>query len=93
MDEFYELNGILFVWHSEKVRANRAKHEVSFEQAAEAFFRVIDASADDQAREAIIGMDARWNLLYVVHLLMEDDRVRIVSARRATPHERQRYED
>ena len=97
MAELYELNGIVFVWNTDKARANRSKHAVTFEQAAEAFFdpffRVVDASAGEEARNAIIGMDVRWNLLYVVHLEIEDDRVRVVAARRATPHERRIYED
>ena len=97
MDELYELNGIVFVWNTDKARANRSKHGVTFEQAAEAFFdpflRVVDASDEEEARDAIIGMDARWNLLYVVHLVVNDDRVRIVSARQATPHDRRLYEN
>ena len=97
MDELYELDGITFVWDVKKARSNYSKHKVTFEQAAEAFFdpflRVIDASATEEARDAIIGMDAWWNLLYVVHLEVEDDRLRIVSARRATLHDRRLYED
>jgi len=37
-------------------------------------------------------MDEDWNLLYVVHLEIEDDRFRIISARRATIPERRIYE-
>lgn len=85
------------MWDVKKARSNHSKHKVAFEQAAEAFFdpflRVIDASANEEARDAIIGMDAWWNLLYVVHLEVEDDRLRIVSARRATSHDRRLYED
>jgi hypothetical protein len=36
----------------------------------------------NEARDAIIGMDRRWNLLYVVHIEFDDDDViRIISAR------------
>ncbi len=63
MDELYELNGIVFVWNTDKARSNRSKHAVTFEQAAEAFFdpffRVVDAGAGEEARNAIIGMDVR----------------------------------
>ena len=96
MDEHYELNGIVFVWDSDKARSNRSKHRVTFEQAAEAFFdpflRLVDASPDDEARDAVIGMDEGWNLLLVVHLLVEEERFRIISARRATTSERRTYE-
>lgn len=96
MDERYELNGISFVWAADKARSNLSKHRVSFEQAAEAFFdpflRVVDASPEEEAREAVIGMDERWNLFFVVHVELEGERFRIISARRATSGERTIYE-
>ena len=68
-----------------------------FEQAAEAFFdpflQVVDAGAEEEARDAIIGMVESWNLLFVVHLEFENDQIRIISARKVTRNERQRYED
>ena len=97
MDEIFELKGISFVWDSAKVQKNLLKHGVSFEQAVEVFFdpflRVIDASPDDEIRDAVIGMDEHWNLLYVVHIAFETDKIRIISARKATLGERQRYEN
>jgi uncharacterized DUF497 family protein len=54
---------------------------------------VDDASRGTEARDAVIGMDRRWNLLFVVHIQLEDDRLRIISARRATRAERALYED
>lgn len=97
MDEYFKLNGISFVWDQAKARKNHAKHGIAFEQAVEAFFnpflRGVDASPDDETRNAIIGMDIHWNLLFVVHVDIETDRIRIVSARSATRTERQFYED
>jgi uncharacterized DUF497 family protein len=97
MDEYFELNGIRFVWNREKARRNLAKHGVAFEQAAEAFFdpfiRVIDASPEEGARDAVIGMDKRWNLFFVVHIVLEEDQIRIISACKATRTERRYYED
>ncbi len=96
MDVRFELNGISFVWDAVKARSNASKHRVSFEQAAEAFFdpflRVVDASPDEEARDAVIGMDERWNLLFVVHVEIEGEHFRIISARRATTRERRIYE-
>ena len=70
MDEHVVLNGISFVWDQAKARANLKKHGIAFEQAAEVFFdpflRVLDARSKTQARATIIGMDCRWNLLFVV---------------------------
>ena len=97
MDEQFELNGISFVWSQTKAQENLRKHGVAFEQVAEAFFdpflRVVDASSDDEARDAIIGMDERWNLLFVVHIAFEDESVRLISARKATRNERRMYEN
>ena len=97
MDIRCELNGIMFVWDELKARKNLVKHEIKFEQAIEAFFdpffRVIDASPEAESRDAVIGMDTNWNLLYVVHIGIEDDCLRIISARKATRSERQYYED
>lgn len=95
---FFVLNGITFVWNDKKARINASKHRgITFPQAAEAFFDpfliVVDASRNDEARDAVIGMDTRWNLLYVVHIEREDDMIRIISARRATRQEREDYED
>ncbi|MEQ9549276.1 MAG: BrnT family toxin [Coleofasciculus sp. G3-WIS-01] len=98
MDVYFILNGITFVWNEQKARQNLAKHEgVTFQQAAEAFFDpflvVVDASRNDEARDAVIGLDKRWNLLYVVHIERDDDMIRIISARKATRKERDYYEN
>lgn len=97
MDRWLQLQGINFVWDEQKARANLKKHGVSFEQAAEAFFdpflRLVDASTEGEGRDAIIGMDSLWILLYVVHVAFEEDHIRIISARRATAPERKSYED
>ncbi len=96
MDEFFELHGITFVWDREKARKSLVKHGVTFQQAAEVFLdpfiRMVDASSEDEARDAIIGMDTHWNLLFVVHLILEEDRVRVISARRADRNQRRFYE-
>lgn len=41
----------------------------------------------------LIGLDARWNLLYVVHIEREENMIRIISARKATRQERSEYEN
>jgi uncharacterized protein len=98
MDVRFELNGVSFVWDEAKARRNLAKHSgIGFPQAAQAFFdpflKVVDAERNQEARDAIIGMDLIGALLFVVHLVVEDDHIRIISARRATGAERTIYED
>ncbi len=90
-------NGVTFVWNDEKAQINLQKHDsVTFQQATEAFFDpllvVVDASRNDEARDAVIGLDRRWNLLYVVYIERENDIIRIISARKATRKEREYYE-
>ena len=98
MDVYFVLNGITFAWNDEKARSNPGKHDgITFQQAAEAFFDpflvVIDASRNDESRDAVIGMDNRSNLLYVVHIELEEAVIRIISARKPTRQEREEYED
>lgn len=98
MDTYFVLNGITFVWNQEKARTNVIKHNgITFEQAAEVFFDpflvVIDASRNQELRDVVVGMDQRWNLLFVVHIESNDEMIRIISARKATPSERKYYEN
>jgi uncharacterized DUF497 family protein len=97
MDVRYELNGDLFVWDAKKAEANWRKHGVRFEEAATVFsdplFILVDASRNDEARDAAIGFDSTGRLLYVVHIEVRESYVRIISARRAEPEEEHRYAD
>jgi len=97
MDEQFELHKIKFVWDRRKLKTNLAKHGISFEQAAEAFFdpfiKIVDASRNQEIRDAIIGMDKQWNLLFVVHIAFENDQIRLISARKVTHSEKSFYEN
>jgi uncharacterized DUF497 family protein len=97
MDIEYELRGIRFQWNADKAKENIEKHGVSFEQAAQIFFdpflRYEDASFDEEQRDAAIGCDFDFRVLFVVHMLIEDEFIRIISARKADPAERKCYED
>jgi uncharacterized DUF497 family protein len=80
-----------------KAAADIAKHGIRFEAACDIFLdplvRSADASIDEESREAAIGMTEDWKLLFVVHLIREDDWIRIISARPATAKERKFYEE
>ena len=95
MDVQFECNGDSFVWNSEKALANWRKHGVRFEEAAtvfaDPFFVLVDASRNDDARDAAIGFGSSGRLLYVVHIELEGICIRIISARRAEPHEESVY--
>ena len=101
MDVCFVLNGIKFVWNEEKARINPVNHDgVTFQQDTEAFFDpflvVVDGSHNDEERDAVIGLDKRWNLLYVVYVVYverENDLIRIISARKVTRKEDECYEN
>lgn len=97
MDTHFQLHGINFVWNTEKASKNLHLHDsISFQQAAEVFFdpfiKIVDASRHGEERDAVIGMDQHWNLLFVVHIAFENDTIRLISARKATREERRYYE-
>ena len=81
-----------------KAEANLAKHEVSFEEAmtvfADPLARIFpdEGHSVDELREIIIGHSAGHELI-LVNFTGIDDRVRILSARKATRRERKDYEE
>jgi uncharacterized DUF497 family protein len=96
MDARFELNGVTFIWASAKALRNQHKHGVCFEQAAEVFFdpflRLVDADRNQEPRDAVIGFDEEGRLLFVVHLIIEGECIRVISDRKATSAERQTYD-
>lgn len=89
---------LTFTWDSEKAEANLRKHGVSFEEAATVFGDPLSLTIPnpehsvDEPRFLVVGYSFRQNLLVVAHSEI-DDTIRIISARRATTHERQDYEE
>ncbi len=84
-----------FQWDSVKAAANYAKHGVSFARARLVFSDAFgvdeydDRSHYGEDRFARIGM-VEGTLLFVFYT-ERDDRIRIISARRATKHEQDDY--
>lgn len=97
VDVFFQYRGQDFVWDGQKALRNRTKHGVSFETACEVFFDPLsadeDASTPSEERQAVIGMALDRRTLYVVHVIQEGMRIRIISARVATRREMETYED
>jgi hypothetical protein len=55
--------------------------------------RLKDTGDPDGVTQAIIGETLDEHLLYVVHIIRNDEVIRIVSARPVTSHERREYEE
>lgn len=96
MDVIFLRHEQYFVWDADKAVRNLAKHGVSFEQASTVFFDpfavLVDATSGDEQREAIIGLTDDMDALYVVHIMRQDDVIRIISARPASKRERSEHE-
>lgn len=84
-----------FEWDEVKATANVAEHGVSFEEAASVFFDHHTIEDDDGAgigRLKAIGESAKRRLLVVV-FVERGDNDRIISAWKATPEDRRRYDE
>jgi uncharacterized protein len=84
-----------FEWDQAKASANQAKHGVSFPEATAVFGdpRAIDApDRYEPERFVIIGMSDHARVLFVVHA-ERGDRIRLISARRASKIQRRLYEE
>lgn len=95
MDISQCVGGTDFIWNGDKGAANLRKHGVSFEDALAVFgdplFRLVNASRKDEARQAVIGFDLASRLLFVVHVELADEVIRIISARLASAAEEAFY--
>ena len=84
-------------WDPAKARANFTKHGVRFADAVTALEddsarTISDLSSVDDERWVTMGLDASGRLLVVVYT-WRGERVRLISAREATPRERRQYEE
>ena len=89
-----------FEWDEDKAHDNRIKHGVSFEEAQTVFYddfaRVLADKdhSDQEERFVLLGMSIRLRILMVVHCYRgEGDKIRIISARKATAKECKQYEE
>jgi len=83
---------------SKQARRNLEIHRVSFDEASTAFKDTLSLTihdplhSDEEDRFILIGNSYKNRLLVIVHLEMEN-RIRIISARKATKKERKQYEE
>ena len=89
---------VRFEWDRRKAAANLRRHGVSFDEAVSVFAnplaRIFDDEDhdDDERRELIVGHSVGHRLL-VICFTARGRGVRIISARKATPNEREDYEE
>jgi uncharacterized protein len=87
----------LFEWDDEKARRNLRIHDVDFREAKTVFedpFAITiqdDLHSEEEQRSITLGLSLLSRVLLVVHTERKE-RIRIISARKATPTERSQYE-
>jgi len=85
-----------FEWDGDKALSNQKKHEVTFEDATSIFLDRNSLTIDDtkhsaqEKRLVTLGQAVDGRFLVVVHT-ERGDRIRIISARRASKKERAQY--
>lgn len=95
------MNTIDFEWDEKKNEKNKEKHKIGFEEALTVFY---DENAvlfddpehsEDEDRFLIIGITQNERLCIVSHCYRgeQDDKIRIISARKATKNETRFYNE
>lgn len=86
-----------FVCYPYKARLNLLKHRVSFDEAASVFNDqhactwADIAHSEEEERFGILGLSTQGRLLVVSYCWRGEDRIRLISARKALVSERQLY--
>jgi uncharacterized protein len=84
-----------FEWDCLKAASNLKKHGIEFSEAAIVFYDELAITIHDtvagEERFITLGMDTLTRVLVVVYT-WRGNRIRIISARKATPSERREYE-
>lgn len=92
------MQGLQFEWDPRKEQSNQRKHRVGFREASTVFGDPLSITVPDpdhsigEERFVILGVSRERRLLVVVHT-MRGERVRLISARAATKHEREQYQE
>jgi len=89
---------LLFEWDKNKAKKNIEIHELSFDEASTVFKDTLSLTIHDplhsneEDRFTLIGNSVKNRLLVIVHT-ERGDKIRIISARKATKKERKQYEE
>ena len=89
---------MVYEWDAAKAKANLQKHGVSFDDAATVFLDPLALTFPDpfhssgEQREITTGYTVGHQVVFVAHC-QRGNRVRIISARKATRRERRQYEE
>jgi uncharacterized DUF497 family protein len=84
------------IWNGNKAATNLKWHKVTFESAKPVFNDDLAITIEDNDHEeqrfVTIGIGENFILLVVVYCYPDETTIRLISARKAEPHERREYE-
>ncbi len=89
---------LIFEWDTDKAKRNIETHGISFDEASTTFKDTLSSTihdplhSDEEDRFILIGNSIKNHLLVVVHTEI-GNKIRIISARKATKKERKQYEE
>ncbi len=89
---------LLFEWDPNKAKENLQTHGISFDEASTAFRDTLSLAiydplhSEEEDRFVLIGSSHRNRLLVIVHT-DRGDKIRLISARKASQKEREQYEE
>lgn len=87
-----------FEWNQNKASKNQKKHGISFSEASTVFGDPLELTISDpdhsheEFRFLSVGRSALGNLLLVSYTERQENKIRIISARKVTKHEKRQYE-
>ena len=90
---------MIYEWDRNKAAQNQQKHGISFDEAVSAFLDPLAITFDDpdhsvgERRFITIGMTTNQRLVFLAHADVDNDRIRIISARATTRRETYEYEE
>jgi uncharacterized DUF497 family protein len=90
---------VIYEWDPKKATENQRKHGLSFDDAAMVFLDPLAITFDDpehslnERRFITIGMTTDQRLVFVAHVDVDEDRIRIISARETTRRESYDYQE
>jgi len=87
-----------YEWHENKRTLNLRKHGVDFADAVGVLedpqaLTIEDDSAEGELRCVTLGCDFLGRVLYVVWTQRDEDSIRLISARKASPAEVRQYQE
>lgn len=94
----FHYQGLDFIWRSDKEQMNIKKHDqIDFKEAATVFLdgnalEEDDFSKTDEEAFIIVGMSKKFRMLMVCYCYREDEKIRIYSARKASPFMQKKYQ-